>query len=80
MRKAHHRPAADMHRTKTKNITTHGLGTDDEYDQLMSEGVKHNTSEQEGHEVPIEGKHSRRGRPPVGGTRNMKTEEGKIEN
>tara|TARA_B110000046_G_C12599746_1_gene236271 strand:- start:91 stop:441 length:351 start_codon:yes stop_codon:yes gene_type:complete len=58
----------------------HGLETDDDHDQSMSEGYEYNTGEQEGHEVPIEGKHSRGGRPPGGGTMDMESEGRKGEN
>jgi hypothetical protein len=57
----------------------HGLETDDEHDQSMPERYEYNTGEQEGHEVPIEGKHSRGGRPPGSGAKNMETEGGEGE-
>ena len=50
-----------MHAPHQDQEHHHGLGTDDEYDQLLSEGSRYNMGEQEGHEVPIEGKHSRGG-------------------
>ena len=58
----------------------HGPETDDDHDQSMSEGYEYNTGEQEGHKVPIEGKHSRGGRPPGGGAMEMENEGRKGEN